>query len=360
MLRAVSSQRLAGGPPVEGAATPTPAGNGNGGTGAATPVGTPAAEAAAVAAAAAAAVEAALVEARLGGAHGLPTSPRHLHEEGSHAVLMSGSDEEEDRAVMMARVPSKAELAVKGSAEYQAGGWAGGCAVSRGSFCSVLPCILLLYVLFRFVFCFFPPLTVSCAELAGVGSEAGGSACSFRSALLSCAAACRVTPATSAFIPLPPPPTLAAVSNVSFTVQMMVQALTGGEGPGLAPWLARMLRPLLRLQARKGGLPFGCMCVWLVVGGRLARANSQPSSTPDLCSGKHPPFLPLSQEVIPSELQFVAMEARKALVCFKYLPLPAHLVPDVLTTLEQAGGTWLACVGWRCGDCPCPPGCFFK
>lgn len=86
----------------------------------------------------------------------------------------------------------------------------------------------------------------------------------------------------------------AAVAHVSFTVQMMVQALTGGEGPGLSPWLARMLRSLLRLQ-----------------------------------------------EVIPSELQFVAMEARKALVCFKYLPLPAPLVAPVLDTLETAAAAEL-------------------
>ncbi|KAL4431419.1 hypothetical protein ABPG75_006675 [Micractinium tetrahymenae] len=87
---------------------------------------------------------------------------------------------------------------------------------------------------------------------------------------------------------------LVAVAHVSFTVQTMVQALTGGEGPGLAPWLARMLRSLLRLQ-----------------------------------------------EVIPSELQFVAMEARKALVCFKYLPLPSALVGPVLSTLEAAAAAEL-------------------
>ncbi|KAI3424360.1 hypothetical protein D9Q98_009913 [Chlorella vulgaris] len=86
----------------------------------------------------------------------------------------------------------------------------------------------------------------------------------------------------------------AAVAQVSFTVQLMVQALTGGEGPGLAPWLARMLGSLLRVQ-----------------------------------------------EVIPSELQFVALEARKALVCFKYLPLPASLVGPVLSTLEQASAAEL-------------------
>ncbi len=43
------------------------------------------------------------------------------------------------------------------------------------------------------------------------------------------------------------------------------------------------------------------------------------------------------QEVIPSELQFVSLEARKALVCFKYLPLPAQLVGPVMATLEQVG-----------------------
>jgi hypothetical protein len=31
------------------------------------------------------------------------------------------------------------------------------------------------------------------------------------------------------------------------------------------------------------------------------------------------------------------LEARKALVCFKYLPLPASLVGPVLSTLEQVG-----------------------
>ena len=31
----------------------------------------------------------------------------------------------------------------------------------------------------------------------------------------------------------------------------------------------------------------------------------------------------------------MALEARKALVCFKYLPLPAELVLPVLSTLEQ-------------------------
>ncbi|EFN51553.1 hypothetical protein CHLNCDRAFT_140017 [Chlorella variabilis] len=50
----------------------------------------------------------------------------------------------------------------------------------------------------------------------------------------------------------------------------------------------------------------------------------------------HISFTVQMMEVIPSELQFVAMEARKALVCFKYLPLPGHLVGPVLTTLEQA------------------------
>ena len=44
------------------------------------------------------------------------------------------------------------------------------------------------------------------------------------------------------------------------------------------------------------------------------------------------------QEAIPSELQFVSLEARKALVCFKYLPLPPALVPGVLATLKQVGG----------------------
>ena len=48
--------------------------------------------------------------------------------------------------------------------------------------------------------------------------------------------------------PSPLPLSTAAVAHVSFCVQMMVQALSGGEGPGLAPWLARMLRSLLRLQ----------------------------------------------------------------------------------------------------------------
>jgi hypothetical protein len=47
------------------------------------------------------------------------------------------------------------------------------------------------------------------------------------------------------------------VAQVSFTVQLMVQALSGGEGPCLAAWLARMLRSLLRLQARRRPLPFG-------------------------------------------------------------------------------------------------------
>jgi hypothetical protein len=46
-------------------------------------------------------------------------------------------------------------------------------------------------------------------------------------------------------------------------------------------------------------------------------------------------YCPVLQEVIPSDLQFVALEARKALVCFKYLPLPAGLVLPVLSTLEQ-------------------------
>jgi hypothetical protein len=32
----------------------------------------------------------------------------------------------------------------------------------------------------------------------------------------------------------------------------------------------------------------------------------------------------------------VSLEARKALVCFKYLPLPQPLVGGVLATLEQA------------------------
>ena len=41
---------------------------------------------------------------------------------------------------------------------------------------------------------------------------------------------------------------------------MMVQALTGGEGPGLAPWLARMLASLLRLQASPlRPLPRSCL-----------------------------------------------------------------------------------------------------
>ena len=50
------------------------------------------------------------------------------------------------------------------------------------------------------------------------------------------------------------------MAHISFTVQMMVQALTGGEGPGLAPWLARMLPSLLRLQASPLRLlPLGCL-----------------------------------------------------------------------------------------------------
>lgn len=77
----------------------------------------------------------------------------------------------------------------------------------------------------------------------------------------------------------------AAVAHVSFSVQMMVQALGGGEGPGLAAWLARMLRSLLRLQASGGGWVgaevyyTGQLCVyclrWI---GRLASMPPQPAA----------------------------------------------------------------------------------
>ncbi len=210
------------------------------------------------------------------------------------------------------------------------------------------------------------------------------------------------------------------MAHVSFCVQMMVQALSGGEGPGLAPWLARMLRSLLRLQASllftAALLLIGCSLQAGALAGAHAAQPAAPAalwvaccafacvvpcklapwlvrmlcSLPRLqasflshvhiafscrtvkvllrfpqCSVHHltvclvriwcaycpvgwPTCLLLLvasalQDVIPSELQFVALEARKALVLFKHLPLPRRLVAPVLTTLEQVCTASLQC-----------------
>eukprot|EP00887_Chlorella_sp_A99_P008245 scaffold12.g8245.t1 len=78
----------------------------------------------------------------------------------------------------------------------------------------------------------------------------------------------------------------AAVARVAFSVE----ALMGGEGPVLEPWLVRMLGGLLRIQ-----------------------------------------------DLIPSELQFVSLAAKKALALLKYLPLrPAHVASALATLLEAS------------------------
>lgn len=92
------------------------------------------------------------------------------------------------------------------------------------------------------------------------------------------------------------PPTLpyhththAALTQVAYCVDFVSQAIQGGEGTVLLPWLVRLLPGMLKIQ-----------------------------------------------RLIPSELQAVSMAARKAVSLLKYLPLmqPA-LVRSVLDTLVQ-------------------------
>ena len=78
----------------------------------------------------------------------------------------------------------------------------------------------------------------------------------------------------------------AAVAQVAFSVEFMVQMLSCTSAAA-APWLLRVLPSLLRLQ-----------------------------------------------DLVPSELQFVSLMARKALVLFKYQPLEA--APRALAALEAA------------------------
>ncbi|KAL6772361.1 hypothetical protein ACKKBG_A29920 [Auxenochlorella protothecoides x Auxenochlorella symbiontica] len=86
-----------------------------------------------------------------------------------------------------------------------------------------------------------------------------------------------------------------ALTRVAYCVEFVAQAIQGGEGTVLLPWLVRLLPGMLKIQ-----------------------------------------------RLIPSELQAVSMAARKAVSLLKYLPLmqPA-LVKSVLATLVQACGAEL-------------------